>query len=256
MSKAEAAAIFSVSNSPLWIVSYTALNTSNLKCKVHNSVLQSLPSEETLSHPLECNVCLVVLGKGRGLQKHKGQLHNVVTTQLNHGGHVVLQSTGKHDGLQFLKAWKEFHPVSGRTDLFTNFDIECDHMFYELGDHADDLIQAASAVRRKVIPIEQHYDDCGNDVSALDLPELSVYVKCFESEDEPSSDEEEFTSSFYSSHLWGSDVESRAESLPNISQIYITINSWPKGSSTDFVEIFGGAAGMSKVAIRTGGPQL
>ena len=197
---------------------------------------------------------VVISGFDRKLRKHYFQIFHVLRQQLDRGSHIVLKTSGAHDPLAVFTRWEEFSATVSDPHVFVSFaedELNSESkMFYELGDHADDQIQAASAVRRKVIPIEQHYDDCGNDVSALDLPELSAYATCFDSEDEPSSDEEEYTSNFYASHLWGSDVESTAESLPNFSQVYTTINTWPKGSSTDFVEIFGGAAGMSKVAIR------
>ena len=86
-----------------------------------------------------------------------------------------------------------------------------------LGDHADNEIQVVSAKRRKIMPVQEHYDDCGDDTSPLILPELTAYENCFlgcESNpdcappilEEESDEEDMYNASFFCSHMWGSNA--------------------------------------------------
>ena len=77
-------------------------------------------------------------------------------------------------------------------------------MLFELGDHADDAIANESKIRRKTVPTDEHYDDCGEDVTALDLPELTAYAQAFGDDTDSESDVE--LSAAYVSHFWGSDA--------------------------------------------------
>jgi hypothetical protein len=51
---------------------------------------------------------------------------------------------------------------------------------FDLGDHADEIIAKASLVRKKAVPIEEVYEDCGEDVSAIELPAESTTESYFE----------------------------------------------------------------------------
>ena len=99
--------------------------------------------------------------------------------------------------LVFFTKWKEFRPLPNHANVFvfgtTDWEkmMTSENIYYELGDHAANDIAAVSATRRKPVPIEDHFDDCGDDVSALELPELTAFATCFDSEDEPSSEEDE-----------------------------------------------------------------
>ena len=45
------------------------------------------------------------------------------------------------------------------------------------GDHADNAIQVESAKRKRQVPLDEHFDDCGDDVSFLtvDEPESKTF---------------------------------------------------------------------------------
>ena len=126
-----------------------------------------------------------------------------------------------------------------------------ENIYYELGDHAANDIAAVSATRRKPVPIEDHFDDCGDDVSALELPELTAFATCFDSEDEPSSEEDElFSSSFFSFYGFGSSYICSDTNLSSFAKVYAVVNSWPAAKGVDYVELFGGNAGTTRIAIR------
>ena len=50
--------------------------------------------------------------------------------------------------------------------------------------------------------------------------------------------------------MWGSDFTSKLESLNTFVLAYATVCSWPKAYGVDYVELFGGSAGVTKIAIR------
>ena len=205
------------------------------------------------------HVCCLVVQSTNALTKRNNLklVHNLLQLQLQRQGPVAISISGPDSALAMFSRYKEFIPLQGHPSVFVfgttdwSLVLKSKEFYYELGDHADNAIAEVSATRRKPIPIEEHFDDCGDDISAIHLDdvELSTFVKCFETADEPSSDEE-FASSFYNTYLWGSDFTSKTPPLVNFVIAYATVCSWPKAFNTDYCEVFGGIGGVTKIAIR------
>ena len=148
-------------------------------------------------------------------------VQKLVQSQLSVGSQIVLMTCSKNDRLHRFSSWEEFSPLEQNPLFFANFtfDMTCKlaHVvfksgfllpslnpkisaLYELGDHADDDVQKESATRRKIKPVECHYDDCGDDVSQLDLPELVGLAHVFENASETSgsdTSDDLFSHSFF-----------------------------------------------------------
>ena len=271
---------------PVWLIS---LKPSKLQAGVHtayNTVLDTIAPNKCLESPFDDKPCVVVLeGQPNSTHKYRQTLCYVVNTQLAKGNHVVFQVYNKHDHLHNFVQWQQFAKVSESSNIFTSSTCSSYvaleellkqlpvanytkkqlvpgplQVHYELGDHADNAIQEVSATRKKVHPIESHFDDCGDDTSPLILPELSAYEYCFECL-EPSPDETvpDFVErmldledlhdvSFFCSHLWGPDVHPPSTHTPESLAVFLAHPSRKRG--IDFMEIFGGKEGVTTVGIR------
>jgi hypothetical protein len=186
--------------------------------------------------------------------------------------------------LKAFASWQEFKPSNFNQQIHSNFNIDSNPelvallstykaastdnapthdkpqtaqlVAYELGDHADDAIAALSATRKKAIPIEEHFDDCGDDTTSLELPEVSAFQYCFhdcvdeiasKASEESDPDDEMFAGSFFCSHFWGSDYCTPMPPTCSFTQAYQTVM---QPGSIDFFEMFGGEGGCITVVIR------
>ena len=240
----------------------------------YNTVLSTLEEDAELVNPFPGISCFVffegdVLHRRKSRNYH-GVLLKAVKETLNAGNKIVMRISPKGDILQCFTVWKEMQQLHTHPEIFTNADHSCKQLaqllnllpkktttvkklvHFELGDHADEEIQKVSATRKKARPIEEWYDDCGDDCSQLELPELTGYAACFsDSEPEPEQQTQNhmFDNLFFCSHFWGSDCSDNHEH-ECFSKSFTTIKRWPTKDTVDYMELFGGAGGITRVAIR------
>ena len=132
---------------------------------------------------------------------------------------------------------------------------------YDLGDHADEAIAKASLLRRKAEPIEEIYEDCGEDISAIELPAETITEAFFDIELEDEEHEEpnyfEQMHEMFSWYFVGSDGfegKHTPTHMPNanvftsFSEAYVALNT--TGTSIDVMELFGGEGGVTRIAVR------
>ena len=236
----------------MWFIAFEKLdNVFNYPDAVYTVLGASL---DGLPCPWGSEPCTTVIcGKAKGSRRHCNQLYNVLQTQLSLGHNVVLLTKSSCDPVHKFSTWHEFQKSATLPHMFSNHNsteiTPIAQLFYELGDHADDEIAAVSATRRKAIPIEAHYDDCGDNTDPLVLPELTTFANCFsDSSSESSDDCNDFDGNFYCSHFYGSDSE--CDCQDSFTHAFTTIETWPQKSSVDYCEVFGGNGGTTKVAIR------
>ena len=151
-------------------------------------------------------------------QGHNTALCAALNQQIAIGSHVLFHSKDKNSNLGHIVAWKEMQPLwaqskqfptraqpdnfySNRTFSEMSSLLQCfeflvsqlqvktqvttlqttqvEQIHYELGDHADDAIAAESAKRRVTVPFDEVFDDCGDDTTAIDLPEADAETAHF-----------------------------------------------------------------------------
>ena len=221
----------------------------------------------TLSHksikpkpPRNRDFVLVVCGDpscaGSVFAGLRNWIYRVVEKQVAASGRVSIRCFDSNDPLQKISTWKGFHATQFGSSNFNDSDlvIKCSAL-WELGDHADDSIAQVSATRKKSIPIEDHFDDCGLDTSSIDLPHESSFACDMPDLEQESEDEEQtFDSVFLSWYMRGSDVcadNTFVQSVPTFTEAYTVLHKhFRSGRVHDYVELFGGDGGCSRAAIR------
>jgi hypothetical protein len=150
-----------------------------------------------------------------------------------------------------------------KTQVTTLQTTQVEQIHYELGDHADDAIAAESAKRRVTVPFDEVFDDCGDDTTAIDLPEADAETAHFvhaysDASSEPCSSDDAasaFDSVFFISQFWGSDdcYAERAESSGLCEDMQGFYSAWQTSSKqVDVLEIFGGEGHTVRLALRQG----
>ena len=221
-------------------------------------------------------------------------LYESVGKHIRRQGKVLLLCNGVKDPLRRMSKWKEFSAVPNKPDAYSNFSdnsafalsdvtrinqdaraswfrskgvhddvldevsepIKLQQLWEIGGDHADNAIQAESSKRKRQVPLDEHFDDCGDDVSFLtvDDSESKAFMTYFETpfDDTVASDSEDdnFDGNFLQTFLEGR-VESRQRgpSHKTMEEICNYVQTLPK-SDVDFIELFGGKAGSTRVGIR------
>ena len=195
-----------------------------------------------IPQPPNHNVVLVISGHKRCTGSKFGGIRNwtygLIEKHAAAGGKVVINCFGSTDPLHRISSWPGFAvstnvvAKSQPLQLIANFDAStfvfeqvaehqivpeakslCEqapkHVLFEIGDHADDHIAAASAVRAKRIPVEEVYDDCGDDITVIELPNDPPAMFCT-----PNSEHEfdavpihVFDSTFLAWYMFGSSYE-------------------------------------------------
>lgn len=280
---------------PVWLINYSKSTVSFSDLQHDNT----LTHEDSLTHESNCpfsQFLLVLIGteRKRSQSKHHAAINSIVNRQLQAGGRVIFRSQGKRDVLKNISKWKEFQqvadgvyanfsgdsmksitdklcslPTSSPTDAPNNtLPQQVCPVFHELGDHADNVIARASALRKKAVPIEEHFDDCGDDVSAITVDESKEKQSYFENEstclgsdNDTDTDLEEndsfYNSCFFGSYMWGSECESNmAQSqhqLQSFAETFVFLQQTRhQRVRHDFLEVFGGEGGVCRIAIRQG----
>ena len=134
-------------------------------------------AERKLTIPPKCVSVLfgTIAGKGSALRHSRNVFNGKVERHVAADGLVFVQCYDKSDPLQSFVNWANFKPVSGG---FANFDASeflpmhnssCPPALWELGDHADNDIAIQSTIRKKAPAVQEWFDDCGNDVSQIEL---------------------------------------------------------------------------------------
>ena len=223
-------------------------------------------------------ICLVLEGHKRPIKPDNFEnLKKLINYHLHAGSRIVIKTCGKRDKLLIFATWKEFQPIALNPSCFANFELEvadelakvifhsgiviplieaapATKVHFELGDHADDDVQRESSRRRKTKPVENGTDDCGDDVSHLDLPELTGLAMFYDDVDEISNTESEgddmFSGSFFVSHFWGSDDNNYQPPPIDFAQAFASLNKIAREGAVDFFELFGGKGGVTLVSIR------
>ena len=187
--------------------------------------------------------CLVFQCTGAGSRKQLKLANELLVFQLRSQSPTAVLCRSD-SAIVFFTKWKEFTPLPNHANVFVFGTADwgkmmtSENIYYELGDHAEDDIAKVSATRRKVVAIENHFDDCGDDISALDLPPETFYQQTFDtmSEDEPSSEEDElFSSSFFNAHGFGSSYVCSDTDLSSFEKAYLVLSKWPTAKGVDFV---------------------
>lgn len=218
-------------------------------------------------------ICLILEGSRRQHDTTNCLLTELVAQHVEKKSRIVLKAKGKRDVLTHIATLHNFAPITQNSRYFSNFDLKMSdelmqivfdkgcseplspalHVHYELGDHADDDVQLESAKRRKTKPIEEHYDDCGDDTKSLDLPELvglARFFDCTDSEEPPESEEDAmFSGSFFASHFWGSDPTCFSTNLSSTTA-FASLSKIPRKGTADFFELYGGKGGVTLISIR------
>ena len=260
---------------PLWYIACSAIDvTSNqfeIKCTDLHSESKACPFEDG-------PICLVLEGHKRHIKPCNLQnLKKLINYHMHVGSRIVIKTCGKRDKLMTFATWDEFQPLALNPTCFANFELEvadelakiifhsgsvipltdatpATKVHFELGDHADDDIQRESSRRKKIKPVEDGTDDCGDDVSHLDLPDLTGLSMLFSDVDEISNSDSEgedmFSGSFFVSHFWGSDDHDYQAPSTNFSQAYASLNKTASEGAVDFFELFGGKGGVTLISIR------
>ena len=149
----------------------------------------------------------------------------------------------------------------GRSDAYSNFDVGNNailskvavstklQVHWEVGDHADNAIQAESSKRKKQVPLDEVFDDCGDDVSFLTVDETeqkmvtSYYESQYDNLVASDSDDNALDGPFLQSFMEGR-VEERQHKAEyvDMKSLYMFLQTLPR-SRMDFMELFGGKAG-------------
>ena len=262
------------------------LGTSAASRSDINSVQELLPTYELLmlddafnSKPkltLKADTVFVVIGN-KFMSKDKyasirNWFYRKLEDHLNAGGKVLLLCDGDRDQLNRTSKWKEFSTVDGEQSVYSNF-TECvgllqhirqqiyptsiqpkvKYVHWELGDHADDAIQAESAIRKKSVKIQDHYDDCGDDIKFIELPNESqcMFVLDFDEAyaSDSGSEAEIFDGTFLCHFLNGNPQASTSHK--DFCTLLSYLQSISKGiESDDFIEVFGGDGGCTRLGLR------
>lgn len=197
---------------------------------------------------------------------------------------IMVRKGNRHCNTDRIRKWKELTPLESDHNFSANFQhppFDDFHkivriivhkitphseqpVMYELGDHADDVIANESKVRRKAPPVEEHFDDCGDDTSPLMENERDYFAKTWSCYSDLSSSDGDITEemnlysgTFLASHCWGSDevhaCSSNARHFEDFASACVYLRStFASTSQHDFCEIFGGAGGVCKIGIRRG----
>lgn len=125
-----------------------------------------------------------------------------------------------------------------------------------LGEHHEDE-ETLATYRGKKTPLEDHYDDCGDDLSMISTVD---HVTLYENESDCSSTysyEDLFTSDFYQWHMQGTvpsedidEISLFESSIQNFSSMTHALAVLSTTQGDDIAEVFGGAAGVTRVSIR------
>ena len=201
-------------------------------------------------------------------------LNKIVSQHISHKGPALVLSSGKSDPFSGYGKWKEFEPVEGHEQLFANkaarthvsFANICralmpQRVLFELGDHADNAVSTESAKRRVQVPLDEVFDDCGDDTSQLDLPDEALFTY-FEMLDDPllSFDAQPVDLNdrcFDGLSSWnfpGSSGNTCPECSPAVNVFdtlkpalcFLTANA----GQDDLVEVFGGEGGVTRLAVK------
>ena len=273
---------------PIWFISDNVTDLLPGPHTIISTALSQLVHNATIVSPYSDKPCFIILsGNRKGGRRYVKELNKLLSKQIAIGSRILVCPVGSHDYLAGYKRWHEFKPLDGHNNFLLNFEASnCTYLqdvlrqlplsltqsvtanepkavalqvHYELGDHADLAVAEASLVRKKAPPVEEHYDDCGDDVSAIELPEEVLFY------DVASEPEDMFDSVFYLRHLKGSDnfYDSSASTTKQFDnmQSALTFLSTTKSASGhhDFCELYGGTGGVMKVGIRrrlTAGPNM
>ena len=191
----------------------------------------------------------------------RGSLQAYVQLQLNQGRQVTLKLDGEGDMLRRITKWKEFQPTDNSTTTFSTALLQplLLQSLFELGDHADLAIQQEGMVRKKAKKVEEGTDDCGDNVTSIDLPDTSeLFQVPFGSQDAAATDIDSpaaYTATIKRIHDYRhSMTEEVFLTMPTtcktMAEMNVYLSNARTGKHHDLVEIFGGLAGVSRVAIR------
>ena len=231
-------------------------------------------AERKLTIPPKC--VLVVFGtiasKGSTLRHLRNVFHKTVDRHVAADGLVFVQCYDKSDPLQSFANRANFKPVSGG---FANFDAReflpmhnssCPPALWELGDHADNDIAIQSTIRKKAPDVQEWFDDCGDDVSQIELSGESSFITDHNLLSSAVANSGKmldtvFDSVFLSWFMQGSDclditANPNTQTHETFASAYAVLKTLPLWKSSkklhDYVELFGGNGGCTKIAIRRG----
>ena len=249
----------------------------DLSTKHTNSTNDFMIYVKTLSKskpiiPTNPDVVLTIVGSA-GVSKQefttiRKWLYLHVNNNLQKHGKVLVLCDGPKDCLRRFGKWKEFSTVVGRSDAYSNFDDGNNailnrvavstklQVHWEVGDHADNAIQAESSKRKKQVPLDEVFDDCGDDVSFLTVDETeqkmvtSYYESQYDDMVASDSDDNALDGPFLQSFMEGRVEErQRKAEYVDMKSLYMFLQTLPR-SRMDFMELFGGKAGCTRIGIR------
>lgn len=253
-------------------------------------VIRSKSRPTFLKFPSELYT-LVIQGYGGSLQSHRNWLYATIDSHIARGHKIYVHCVLPNDPLHAVSKWKSFTPAHQGYSTFqadvetcksllpaptnsapSNQELEqtahCEHSnvhppdpvqcLWELGDHADDDIAKLSLVRKRAPEIEQVYEDCGDNVCAIELaPDAeSTFFETLDNCSDYSDDESDITQS--PDHLlWymmGSsgeaNVNPKAEVYATFTQAFPALKA--RRGKVDVVEVFGGLGGVVKLGVSRG----
>ena len=254
----------------VWHVSYNPITNSDHFVDFHNTSITT----NINSKPVGSNAYMLLLHSGVSRSRlsvaNRRTLHKVVGQHVTTNGPALVFLAGKHDPFSALAKWTEFKLVEGQSHLYATvsalthpcFAHMCQvllpsSVLFELGDHADDAVAIESAKRKQQVPLDEVFDDCGDDTSQLELPE-EVMFTYFDTYDDfqPIDLNDCSYDGLTSWNFPGSDGNTCPECSPAVNTfdtltsalcfLQITANV----GQDDLVEVFGGEGGVTRLAIK------
>ena len=256
-------------------------------------VVQSKQRPTFLKFPNELYT-LVVQGYGGSLGSHRNWLYATIDSHKARGHKIYVHCVLPNDPLHVVSKWESFSPahegyatfnadvstyksllltpgpnqlgkvVSHEMEQTANVhsnvhptgSVQC---LWELGDHADDKIAQQSLVRKRAPEIEQVYEDCGDDVCAIEVTgEESMFCDMHTHDNLSDYSDDESNCTLNADHLlWymmGSSYEPsnnpKAEIFATFSAAFPALKA--RQRKPDVVEVFGGNGGVLKMAVGRG----
>ena len=218
----------------------------------------------------------------RLMLKHKDQL----TQALTQCRKCIVKCSGPKDSLKSLAKLCHFSASPHDPLVYSNFELihddKCVELLYlkdkpaptakqtdDIGDHADNDIQRHSKKWHKPIDIEDVFDDCGDNLTSVELPEEENQYSIFSEGSSQFSDSVEsinntkylYDSEFFRWYMVGSDIDETNSCNLAPPSTLLSFASFAEASQAlhtklkpyqymDFMEIMGGKEGCTTIGIR------